>query len=325
LKAVALFSELERCTGKRLPVAALFRAPTVAELAKYNETQEEIRSLVPIQLRGTRLPIFLVHAHGGEVIFYRDLANCLDADQPVYALKARPASGGATRYPTVEEMASFYLEEIRSVQPKGPYYLGGYCLGGIIIYELARQIVRSGEDVALAALFEATPQNHSLFPTKMPRWLRRFFEVLYDVEMHWGSLEMLNSSERVAYLKARIPRAYQLFRRKLFWKLKRRGLQVQPTEKLTLDETIELTQLSIQQSVDRYVPLPYEGRIVLFCPSRLPRGAKPDRSWGWNNVPVKELEIVEIPVRVGAIALYPRAPALAERLKAYLPEGKKPC
>jgi len=116
--------------------------------------------LVPIQTLGARTPLFCVHALGGEVLFYYRLARELGTGQPVYGLQARPLDGqaeapqAAIEQSTIEEMAAEYVAAVRSVQPAGPYLLAGYSFGGVVAFEMARQLTGAGEEVALLALLD---------------------------------------------------------------------------------------------------------------------------------------------------------------------------
>jgi thioesterase domain-containing protein len=112
--------------------------------------------LVPIQPRGTRPPLFCVHALGGEVLGYYRLARELGADQPLYGLQARPVDAGATEAPriSIEETAAEYVDAVRSLQPAGPYLLAGYSFGGVVAFEMARQLTSAGQEVALLAILD---------------------------------------------------------------------------------------------------------------------------------------------------------------------------
>ena len=137
LLAVRLFAEMQRSCGKNLPLALLFQAPTIEQLAgliRQEGWQPPWSTLVPIQPAGSQPPLFCVHGAGGHVLAYRHLAEHLGPDQPVYGIQARglvdPQAGPAS----IGELASYYLQEIRSFQPEGPYLLGGFSLGGYVAY-----------------------------------------------------------------------------------------------------------------------------------------------------------------------------------------------
>jgi thioesterase domain-containing protein len=160
--AVRLFAEIEKLVGRRFPLVTLFQAPTVAELAAtLSQTDDALAHplLVPIQPRGSKLPLFLIHGAGGDVLWgYANLAAHLPADQPIYGIKSR-GQAGLEESSSVGDMAADYVQAIRALQPQGPYYLGGYCFGGNVAYEMARQLRRDGEEVALVALIDTAPAN----------------------------------------------------------------------------------------------------------------------------------------------------------------------
>src|SRR5262249_6182482 len=117
---------------------------------------------VPIQPAGSKPPLFLVHGAEGNVLLYHRTAQYLDPDQPVYGLQSQGLNGEARFNTTIQEMAAKYLEEIVSVQPHGPYFLGGYCLGGIIAFEIAQQLTGRGEKVECVMLLDT--YNDSIVP-----------------------------------------------------------------------------------------------------------------------------------------------------------------
>ena len=134
LLAVAMFAEVEEMFGKNIPLATLFDAGTIEHLAEILRREgwaERESSLVAIQPHGSKPIFFCVHAKGGNVLFYRDLAKHLGTDQPFYGLQARRLGGRQLGHGTVEEMAEYYINEIRKIQPHGPYFVGGSSFGGL--------------------------------------------------------------------------------------------------------------------------------------------------------------------------------------------------
>src|SRR5207302_514527 len=141
LLAVRLFAQIEKPLGQSLPLATLFQAPTVAQLAVILEDRSTQRwtSLVPIQTGGDRPPFFCVHGLGGNVLEFHDLARHLGSEQPFYGLQSRGLTGTQPLQTNIREMAADYLKEIRQLQTEGPYYIGGRSLGGTIAFEMACQ------------------------------------------------------------------------------------------------------------------------------------------------------------------------------------------
>jgi thioesterase domain-containing protein/acyl carrier protein len=156
--AARLFAEIERKLRTKLPLAPVFQAPTIEQLAALIESgtkEQRWTSLVPIQPKGSQTPIFCVHGGAGTVLHLQPLARRLGENQPFYGLQARGLYGKATPHKTVEDMAAHYISELREVQPEGPYDLAGYCFGGIVAFDMAQRLRAEGEDVRMLVMFNA--------------------------------------------------------------------------------------------------------------------------------------------------------------------------
>jgi len=160
LQAVRLAAEIDKLTGCKLPIAALFQSPTIESLAR-RLTDEHWAppwsSLVPLQPRGSKPPLFFLHGLGGNVYGFVEMAGLLGPDQPVYGIQAVGLDGRCPRHVSVEEMAAHYVKEITSFQPHGPVYLSGYSLGGLIAWEVSCQLQRAGRTVAFLGLLDSCP------------------------------------------------------------------------------------------------------------------------------------------------------------------------
>jgi amino acid adenylation domain-containing protein len=161
LLGVRLMGRMEELTGRRLPLAALFAAPTVEALAcaLRGEAAAGAGPLVPIQPHGAGRPVFFVHAAGGNVVGYAELGRHLGRGQPFYGLQSRGLDGDEAPHERVEAMAADYLAEIRAVQPVGPFRLGGWSMGGVVAFEMARQAEAAGDAVELLALVDPSPPD----------------------------------------------------------------------------------------------------------------------------------------------------------------------
>src|SRR5215471_4696290 len=190
LIAVRLFAKMQPVLGAELPISTLFRAPTIEKLAKElrpDAGDESYPTLVPIKPGGSKAPFFCAHGGLGGTLYFGPLASHLDPDRPFFGIESEGLDGSTMRHATLEEMASYYISEIRRIQPHGPYFLGGYCLGGIIAFEMAQQLLRRGEQVALVVqlstplrfnrLEKQTPQS---MQARIRRLLRRPVRVIKD-------------------------------------------------------------------------------------------------------------------------------------------------
>ncbi|MGB5715119.1 MAG: thioesterase domain-containing protein [Waterburya sp.] len=183
LQAVTLFAQIEKQFGKNLPLATLFQSGTVAEIAQIIRQKEWLapwESLVAIQPNGNKPPLFYIHAGGGNLLVYRDLAYSLGIDQPVYGLQPRGLDGKYTPHTRIEDMADHYLAQIRMIQPHGPYFLAGLSSGGTTAWEIAQRLQAQEEKIALLSLFDTNgPEYPKLLPP-IPRLLSVLNWAMFD-------------------------------------------------------------------------------------------------------------------------------------------------
>lgn len=312
LLAVRLFNRIEREFNRKLPLAMLFRAPTIEQLAKEltarDDTGSEWPSLVPIQPRGTKPPLFLVHGAGGNVLLYSALAKRLEPDYPLYGLQSRGLDGKSKPLSTIEEMAVRYLHEIRTVQPRGPYLLGGYCLGGTIAYEMAQRLLANGESVSIVAMLDTYNFSRALKASFISFLLQK-------LRFHWGNLIRLSPLTMWRYMREKKRIAAD------------GGWAHIRTEMpgSTLECGVARAESGIEASVqetndhaaDIYIPKPYPGLLTLFKP-HINYKFYPDPKMGWGDLALHGLDIVEMPINPHAMLVEPYVELLAGELKARL-------
>jgi amino acid adenylation domain-containing protein len=160
LLAAQLVRQIEQVLGRRIALSTLFSGPTIEQLTEALQKQKNAvvrTSLLPIQVGGTKRPFFFLHGDWTGGAFYCfTLARVLETDQPLYVLEPYKFDGLQVP-PSLETVAAAHIESLRSIQPQGPYLLGGFCNGGLLAYEMAQQLHAAGEQVDLLAL--VTPSS----------------------------------------------------------------------------------------------------------------------------------------------------------------------
>jgi aspartate racemase len=289
LLAVRLMHRLEQAFGKRMPITVLFQAPTIEHMADLLRTKgwaPSWSSLVPIQPLGTKRPLFLIHGAGGTVIVYRELARNLGNDQPVYGLQAQGLDGKQSCLTRVEDMAAHYLEAIRTIQPQGPYLLGGLSFGGTVAFEMARQLQAKGEQVALLALLDT-------FPGK--------YEPATSLLLKLGKMP---AREQFDYIQRKTGQYARNWKRRM--------------DRMFLPQALKNVRRGIHEAGTRYSPTPYSGDITLFRASEKSLRGVNDEFAGWRELATGDLEVVEIPGGHVSMLAEPQVRTLAQQLKARL-------
>jgi pimeloyl-ACP methyl ester carboxylesterase/acyl carrier protein len=178
LRAIALLSDLERALGTELPLSLISEAPRFAQLCAALKQLAEHRTalyapLVLLKAGDDSPPVYLVHGAGGNVVELFPLARSMTYPGPVFGIQARGLVRGDSPHTSVEAMAVEYLREIKARQPKGPYHLGGYSLGGLVAFEMARRLRDAGDEVGLVGLFDTLPAALRWPLNLWPAWIRR--------------------------------------------------------------------------------------------------------------------------------------------------------
>jgi aspartate racemase len=284
LLAARLMQKVSRLVDKTVPLALLFDAPTIEKLAEVldrNEWGQQWSCLVPIQPEGTRPPIFCVHGVGGNVVGFRELARLMTPDYPFYGFQAQGLDGSRAPFTNIEEMAAHYIREMRGVQPEGPFFLGGYSFGGLVAYEMARQLYAGGEEVALLALLDTYP----------------------------GELEAVTTSIWKLLLEPKRLRALSDVPKTAKKSVQRR------VKRLFLSKTLKDVLQANHGASARYELQPYEGKTTLFRAEQSSLRAFDDPHAAWASLAVGGLQIEEISGDHGDILMMPQVGELAKKLK----------
>lgn len=311
LLAARLFALIEKKFGKRLPLATLFQAPTIAQLATSLADDDASRwsSLVPIQTEGARPPFFCVHAVGGNVLEYYDLARHLGTDQPFYGLQSLGLNG-AEPHTTIKDMAAHYVNEIRRVQRHGPYHIGGRSLGGIIAYEMACQLRAVGEKVGLLALLDSYPVGYD--KAFGDTWRKRYSRSSKRAHAHLSNINSLSLREKLPYVANKSKYGAVRFKSRA-WRAVYRAFK-------GIGRDLPAHLRDIEQfnwlAASKFAPQAYDDRVTLFWASQDLR-AKFDMIDGWQTL-ARHLDIIEVPGTHLDIIKEPYVAELAAKLRRCL-------
>jgi acyl transferase domain-containing protein/thioesterase domain-containing protein/NAD(P)-dependent dehydrogenase (short-subunit alcohol dehydrogenase family) len=321
LLAVRLFAAVKRQYGVSLPLSTLFEAPSIRPLAQLLDanversgkvhdaqpeaaarTQQGYSSLVPMQVHGERPPFYCAAGMGGNPLNLRALAQYVGSDQPFYGLQPQGLDGSSPLHATIPEMASYYIGQILKAQPKGPYYLGGYSGGGVVAFEMAKQLQEAGHAVGALVFLD------SLAPV-MP--LRSVWERL---DMHAERLRTRGTRYVLDTLSSRMETEL----RHATARLRRPIARLFPYHFRL--ENIADTWI---EAASVYRPTPYAGDAMLYragAPSGLTAGTaiKLDAHNGWSGYVLGGIEVNECPGDHNTMCEEPHVRVLARRLRAYL-------
>lgn len=319
LSAARLFIQIENQLGRQLPLATLLQAPTIAQLAAVMQDEHWVphwSSLVPIQPLGSRPPFYCVHGYGGDVVGYRELANLLGTEQPFYGLQARGLNDADEPHRDIIEMAADYVTAIRKLQPEGPYYMGGYCYGGIVAFEMARILAAQGQRVGLVAIMDGyandkaemqrqhwRPGVLASFLRNLPIWLRDNLHPNgpYADRLPWGNKHapaVLNNSQNV--LRVTAADADSTVSGEL------------------LDFGARRAKLMVAHSraIDQYRPSVYSGRVTLFRVKAMSLFRAHDPLMGWGAYAEDGVDVQMVAGAHYNILEHPNVQQLAAQLRS---------
>jgi len=290
LIAARLFAQIEEGFKLKIPLVTLVQASTIKKLAKVIHrpgSPDAWRSLVTIQPGGIRPPLFCIHGESGNLLIYRSLARYLGPDQPIYGLQPQGLDGKQAPLTRIEDMAARYIEEIQVIQPEGPYFLAGYCMGGTIAFEMAQQLSGQGQRVDLLALLD----------TYNWRMMERTYlhDLYFNIQKVWFSCQHFLSMSS---------------RKKL------RSLQAKYHD---LSNASGLAECN-RRAACAYVPKVYSGRMLHVRPARqYTRYNRPEMAW--DELVTGGLEVFCVPSYPAQLVEEPFVRDLAIKLRACITES----
>jgi thioesterase domain-containing protein len=221
-------------------------------LRSAEDAARQPRAIVPLQPRGSRVPIFAVGGHNGDVFCYRALAQCLGDDQPFFGLRPPGLDGECAPLTSVQDLAAHFAAQIRAFRPSGPAIIAGYCAGGAIAFEAGQQLLQRGGHVEFVALFAG----------RYPTWFRLLSQLC-----HRG----VHYADRIGtHAQALMSRSVGEQRRYVGDMWRRRQVRANQGRSESTDPAVTLVQrvqLATMAGIRAYTPDPFPGRLCLFLPS----------------------------------------------------------
>ncbi|MGF1938165.1 MAG: non-ribosomal peptide synthetase [Nostoc sp. ChiQUE02] len=324
--AVKLFWQIEKIFNKNLPLAILFQSGTVEALAKIiseediatnkalikplDKSKSSWSSLVEIQPNGSKPPFFCIHGLGGEVLCFRELAMHLGSEQPFYGLQPQGLDGKHPFHTRIEDMATHYIQEIQTLQSKGPYFLGGYSFGGIVAFEMARQLQEQGEQVGILVMLDSCRPGYSWRVS----FLKRVFLHLNNM-VHQGPIYLWQRAVKWSYWRKRhLENKYNHYLEDL----------------LDLPENDKHLKIinTNTQAIGEYIFSPYLGQAILLRTEDRNRseavGIRYDPQFGWGDLVTGGLNIHYLPGSHLDLLKEPNVQVLAETLRNCLTQAQSP-
>lgn len=286
LTAVKVMSKLEEQTGERLPLSALFEYSTIEKLAKLLSIGKKTYSdtLVPLKPNGKKVPIYIIHGAGLNVLNFVNLSKHFDEDQPVYGIQGTEKSYDQW-FNSIEEMASHYIDAIVKTDPNGPYALAGFSFGGVVAFEMTRQLKEQRKKVSLTALLDSYVDSSYYYETYQQKKLVRYYNInlrrldyLKEMLLSWKAFKMRINGKKEHILKRYF------------------GLKDIMTEQetLALEQFTEADRM-VQKIVDRYHLKPQNFKLDLFRAEEDKHYKLDKTHLGWKKASLKDVIIHNIP------------------------------
>ncbi|OUL27406.1 non-ribosomal peptide synthetase, partial [Nostoc sp. RF31YmG] len=338
LLAVRLIEQIRKQFERELTLSTLFLNSTIESLANSLLTETEPLPwslLVTIQPAGSNPPFFCIHPIFGVIFPYYELAHHLGNNQPFYGLQSIGIDGKNAPLTSIEDIAAHYIKALRQVQPQGPYFLGGWSFGGVVAFEMAQQLQKSGDEVALLAMLDTLapiPSNIPSFGNGLKFLLTTVARDIWPFLFEYCCLIAAHSKNQANNLISQFFNFNKFngwFERSL---LSHVLLKESPTNNLISEDTNlhllnELTVIPIlrifyanSQAVIKYIPQAYPKQITLFKTSKTSSMAEEDLSMGWDNLAVEKTEIHMIPGNHLTMLRKPHIQILAAQLRACIEE-----
>jgi amino acid adenylation domain-containing protein/FkbM family methyltransferase len=292
-------------------------ATTTGPVTRRWPASDSWSSLVALQPHGSKPPLFWIHGENSNAFLPRHLGP----EQPLYGVLHQSRDGKRARYTRVEDIAAHYLTEIRSVQPRGPYFLGGFCIGGTLAFEMAQQLHRQDQKVALLILLDATTPGSFRVSPDSPGPLRNFTPFREEVDRHVRNLALVEPRVKPTYVLQQVKRGVQGMGEKVSEIAKRGAYKVCLGIGYPLPPTLQYLYRAdlYLKAEQKYEAQRYRGPVIVFETE----GRSRDPRLVWGRLAGGGLEVIEVPGKHTEIVFKEaQIESLAKQLKKCLDQAQ---
>lgn len=314
LIAVKVMVAIEKETGRRLPLATLFENSTIEKLARMiTADEEEVKwnSLVPIKPEGSKKPVYLIHGGGLNVLVFQPLGKYMDKDQPVYGMQALGLNGKTEELSdTMEELAKRYNAEILQNDPEGPYSIAGYSFGGLLAYEMARQLMAMGKRIEMLGILDTYAGNRDIAETKAQKIKKKIIRQFRKLAF-FSKAFVDSPKEMVGYQTVIAKRKFKgLFSKR----------RVYYDEVFSYEDRI---RDSYDTAWNNYIMQPMNIKVDLFRTKKRPYYLDDGVYLGWREYAKKGVAIHEVPGDHKTFLFPPHDAAFAKILQQAVDSNRK--
>jgi amino acid adenylation domain-containing protein len=313
LIALQLFAQIEQVWNKRLSWGILFASSTIAEIAdiiRQEEVETDWSPLVLLRSGKNKPPLFCLHALGGTLFGYYDLVRNLGEDRPIYGLQSQGIDGKQPPLESVEAMASYFIKSIQTVQTHGPYFLLGYSFGGLVAFEIARQLAELDERVEFLGLVDIRSPIVPKDTMSVKKWLK----------FHVSELRKLQFKDRIKYFTDKVTHRVELKTKGYAEGYKNMMIKKLSTFEMFKPELLNVLESNLQ-ATKIYSPQVYQGRATLFWCEYQSLYIEKYPDLGWGNLIGEGVDTVFIPGEHLSLLEEPHVRVFAQKLKSTLDNG----
>jgi acetoacetyl-CoA synthetase len=317
LHAASLVARVRALTGRDLSISIFLHASTIEQLAEAMRAGESGPAGLVVLREGKReRPLFILHSFASTLLELWALARAMECERAIYGIEARGLREGEVPHSSLENMAAEYIQQIRSIQPHGPYALAGFSFGGLIAFEMAQQLLQSQETIELVALVDTQVDERCLpFAARLAHQRNRLAIDIRELRdrsgrqvLAYAFLKLAHLADRLRLLAGKSP--------------EHSGLDEQALGEFTLPPNMRRVRDGLRIAMAAYHPKPYAGKVTYFQ-ATIPNPRLPNPVGFWRSICHGGLEVIEAPGAHSDLILQPGVVYVAAALDRLL-EIKNP-